>query len=533
MSQKEQYDVFVVGAKDSSPQGKEQVAKALSQSYSLPLEQARRVIAGGKFRVKRGVTLERAQRYVAHLKTLGALAVMEQSADRPASPSSTELQAIAAKAREAARAKEAVASGGVKAEPPEPAPAKPSPGASTQHPIGHREIPTPRHDAPGPQGPMPEGGDEGISIMHFIEGAAPASEGGSLTPQVTPQQRSAAPPPPAGSFAHQAAPPQQLHPGEAHAAASPVSPTLPGEAGAVSVEHKGGLLSVSLGALDGEPGPKKSFLPASFYAPEEAGGPTPLEAAGGPTPLDDRAFAPPDEPVVLETAAARTPDGGAPSVQPQAPSPREDAFIPPDENEPPLELAVDRPSPSSAAPPPGIQGVPASTAGVSFALNEAPPPAGALLEPKRPSRSGPVRVDSETGRQPSAERPAVKRTTSSVPTAAQTEKPGFWGPVGPGLLSGRLRENLAARVLLGVFFSVLLAFVPASLYASRVHATTIRALQEEERELHERPQAAARGRTPSMVREEIGAARRQAFVVTLGIWVALSVVLGFFWFRYV
>jgi len=105
--------------------------------------------------------------------------------------------------------------------------------------------------------------------------------------------------------------------------------------------------------------------------------------------------------------------------------------------------------------------------------------------------------------------------------------------VGPGLLSGRLRENLAARVLLGVFFSVLLAFVPASLYASRVHATTIRALQEEERELHERPQAAARGRTPSMVREEIGAARRQAFVVTLGIWVALSVVLGFFWFRYV
>jgi hypothetical protein len=40
-------------------------------------------------------------------------------------------------------------------------------------------------------------------------------------------------------------------------------------------------------------------------------------------------------------------------------------------------------------------------------------------------------------------------------------------------------------------------------------------------------------RTPAVVREEIGSARTQAFVVTLFIWVTLAAVLGFLWFRYV
>jgi hypothetical protein len=103
-----------------------------------------------------------------------------------------------------------------------------------------------------------------------------------------------------------------------------------------------------------------------------------------------------------------------------------------------------------------------------------------------------------------------------------------------GLFGGRLRQNLAARVLLGVAMCVALSFIPASLYASHAHSTTIRALQTEERELRERlPTGAAQERTPAVVREEIGSARTRAFVVTLFIWVTLAAVLGFLWFRFV
>ncbi|MBI5482153.1 MAG: hypothetical protein HY906_25080, partial [Deltaproteobacteria bacterium] len=99
---------------------------------------------------------------------------------------------------------------------------------------------------------------------------------------------------------------------------------------------------------------------------------------------------------------------------------------------------------------------------------------------------------------------------------------------------GRIRQNLAARVLLGVALCVAAAFIQASLYASRAHSTTIRALQLEERELGERPPASSpQERTPAVVRQEIGAARTRAFVVTLFLWVTLAAVLGFLWFRFV
>ena len=88
--------------------------------------------------------------------------------------------------------------------------------------------------------------------------------------------------------------------------------------------------------------------------------------------------------------------------------------------------------------------------------------------------------------------------------------------------------------MLGVIVCVALSFIPASMYASHAHSTSIRALQLEERELRERlPTSSPQERSPSVVREEIGSARTRAFVVTLFIWVTLAAVLGFLWVRFV
>jgi hypothetical protein len=226
--------------------------------------------------------------------------------------------------------------------------------------------------------------------------------------------------------------------------------------------------------------------------------------------------------------------GGAGAFVP--PSDGGNEFLPPDEHSAALELAIDRPSRGAPAAPLAdlnapIEEVPlsdeqlgASRTSASFGLEEAPPPPGSKLQVAAPPRPAAPPPAAPEGR-PAPPPRAWPASGGAAPRAA--------APVG-GLFGGRLRQNLAARLLLGVVLCVAFSFVPASLYASHAHSTTIRQLQEEERGLRERPPlGSAQVRTPAAVREEIGSARTRAFVVTLFIWVTLAAVLGFLWFRFV
>ncbi|HEY3355166.1 MAG TPA: hypothetical protein VGQ83_18075, partial [Polyangia bacterium] len=79
-------DVFIEGVKDPSPDGRERLAQALVSHYGLAIEQARRVVAGGRFRVKRDVEVALGRRYVSHLEALGARTSLAEPGSRPTGP---------------------------------------------------------------------------------------------------------------------------------------------------------------------------------------------------------------------------------------------------------------------------------------------------------------------------------------------------------------------------------------------------------------------------------------------------------------
>jgi hypothetical protein len=499
------YEVFIDGAKDPSPTGRERLAQALSSHYGLPLEQAKRVVAGGHFRVKRDVDLTMARRYVSHLEGLGARASVVESGPRAAPTGAPDARPVAARAPAAA--------------PPARAPAaSPDPARA---PAASDLVPGPDEAAVPTAAP-----DEfGISISGLMldAGAPPAAAptappppAAAPAPAAPPRAAAPAPPP------HAAAAPAPAPAAPAPRAAAPAPPPpaaatpAPPPRAAAAPAPAAPPTSRPLGAGSTPPGPGAGAFSVVTLDGEGDGG---LELERGEAPASASAFAPPGD--------------------------ASDEFLPPDERAGGLELALDLPSKPSKAPrPPAapiadlnapIEEVPlsdeklnASRAAQSFGLEEAPPPPGATLELVPAPR-------------PAAPPPPVAPPTGAVPRPSLAPAP--WPqvareasrarvPVG-GLFGGRIRQSLAARVLLGVLLCVSVSFVPASLYASRAHSTTIRALQLEERELGERPPATAQERTPAVVRQEIAGARTRAFVVTLFIWVTCAAVLGFLWFRFV
>jgi hypothetical protein len=496
------YEVFIDGAKDSSPAGRERLAQALASNYGLPLEQAKRVVAGGHFRVKRDVELQMARRYVSHLEGLGARASLAECGPRAATTSSPDLRAAVRAAGIAPAAPKAAAPAAPKAAAPAPV----APKAAAPAPVA------PKAAAPAPAAPPPSAAPAAAVLNAPTAAAADAvpdefgiSISGLLADAAAPAAPAAAPvapPPPA-----LAAPPPAAPAPVALPAAPPAARPAPAAAPAV------------------RPAPAAA-APAAPAAPPPPN--TPTADAGGfsVVTLDGEG----DGALELERGDAGSAGGGSAFAPPDG----GDEFLPPDERDGVLELVHDapkaKPKASVTAPIPElyapIEEVPLSdeklsASSQSFALDEAPPPPGSQVKAAPPPPT-PAPLPMPARPAATAPRPAV------APSASRAAPEG-------GLLGGRIRQSLAARVLLGVVMSVALSFLPAGLYASHAHSTAIRALQLEERELAEKPPAAtaAPARTSAQVREEIGSARTRAFVVTLFIWVTLAAVLGFLWYRFV
>jgi hypothetical protein len=416
------YDVYIEGVKDPSASGRERLSEALASHYGLPIDQARRVVAGGRFRVKRDVELALARRYISHLEALGARTSMSETAARPSAP------------RPAVSA---------------PAPASAAPAARIAAPARPAAPPVPAAARVCPAAP-PSPADDGIHIGAL---AADRAGGLALAPAASPP---VAPPPAAA----------------------------PADFGLISLDGSSELaLALESAAAPGASGARDPFLPPD--AQEESG----LE---------------------LERTTA-----------PAAPVAPVDPFEP---DEAPAELALDLDTSghgAAAAPAPASGGKPPAG---GFGLDEAPPPATAHVAttpaPAAPAPAAPAAARPAAA--PSAPRPAPARTSTTRAAA-----PAPWL-----LFGGRLRDQAAVRLLVGVLLCVGLSFAPASMYASHHDTSVIRPLQLEERELREKPPRPEAVRQPQAVREEIGSARRKGFVVTLVIWLFGSAVLSLLWFRF-
>ena len=153
------FDVFVVGAADSSTAGQARLAASLASHLGLPPAAVAKGLAERRLRAANNVDQAAAQALVRDLKGLGATTVV-----RPATPpTSTSQQAFAAAGAPAA---------------PMSAPA-PAPGASTYDPFG---------PPPSSGGSLGSGGDARF-------GPPPSAPGLLVTTGAPP--RGAAPPPPA------------------------------------------------------------------------------------------------------------------------------------------------------------------------------------------------------------------------------------------------------------------------------------------------------------------------------------------------
>jgi hypothetical protein len=73
------YHVFVDGAADGSPAGKEQLATAIAGHYGMPVADVRLRITSGRFRVKGNCDRATADIYVRDLTALGALCSIEEA----------------------------------------------------------------------------------------------------------------------------------------------------------------------------------------------------------------------------------------------------------------------------------------------------------------------------------------------------------------------------------------------------------------------------------------------------------------------
>src|SRR5450432_2270778 len=73
------YHVFVDGAADASPAGKEQLATAIAGHYGMPVADVRVRIASGRFRVKGNCDRATADIYVRDLSALGARCTIEEA----------------------------------------------------------------------------------------------------------------------------------------------------------------------------------------------------------------------------------------------------------------------------------------------------------------------------------------------------------------------------------------------------------------------------------------------------------------------
>ncbi len=71
------FHVFIVGAKDSSPEGVKRLAEAIAKHYGLSAADLQPRIAGGKFRVKGNVDRATAEKYLRDLDILGARCSIE------------------------------------------------------------------------------------------------------------------------------------------------------------------------------------------------------------------------------------------------------------------------------------------------------------------------------------------------------------------------------------------------------------------------------------------------------------------------
>lgn len=93
------YHVFVDGAADASPAGKEQLAAKVAQHYGLPAADLRTRIASGRFRVKGNCDRATADSYVRDLTALGARCSIEEASPSNAAKTPLPFPAVTAAAR--------------------------------------------------------------------------------------------------------------------------------------------------------------------------------------------------------------------------------------------------------------------------------------------------------------------------------------------------------------------------------------------------------------------------------------------------
>ncbi|MEO8549925.1 MAG: hypothetical protein ABI678_08120 [Kofleriaceae bacterium] len=92
------YHVFVDGAADGSPAGRERLAAAIAEHYGLPVADLRARIASGRFRVKGNCDQATADSYVRDLSALGARCSTEEASPSNAAKTPLPFPAITAAA---------------------------------------------------------------------------------------------------------------------------------------------------------------------------------------------------------------------------------------------------------------------------------------------------------------------------------------------------------------------------------------------------------------------------------------------------
>src|SRR5262245_44514452 len=88
MPPNDKFDVFVEGARDSSPEGLTRAAQALSPKLAMPTDRVVKLL-GGRFRVRTSVDEEMARRLVADLERYGLRVAIAPTGSRPGGPAAT------------------------------------------------------------------------------------------------------------------------------------------------------------------------------------------------------------------------------------------------------------------------------------------------------------------------------------------------------------------------------------------------------------------------------------------------------------